>query len=195
MLNSLNSMIKKKLITMAALFVAIAAFTVTSSNALTSSQVREIKSTVLSVPVPEMPAKAAELVSLAQKKDQQAVAVTVVRAVVSKHQAAAPLVVSAISKVAPELAPVVALAAAEIAKDQTKMIARAAAIAAPAQARQIASVVPNGAVATRGAASPGGPTSGQVDVSTETISGGEFPNEDPAAAPAPVVTDYQTPQP
>src|SRR4051812_36108541 len=120
-----------KLTTTAALFVAIATFTVTSSKALTSIQVQEIKKTVLSVPVPEMPAKAAELVTRAEKKDRQAVAVTAVRAVVLKHRAAAPIVISAISKVAPEVAPAVAVAAAEVATEQAPMIARAAATSAP----------------------------------------------------------------
>ena len=55
----------------AALFVAIATFTVTSANALTSIQVREIKNTVLGFPVPEMPAMAAELVKKADKKEKK----------------------------------------------------------------------------------------------------------------------------
>lgn len=129
----------KKLMT--ACGVAVATLSVTSSLALTSIQVQEIKKIVLGVPVPEMPAKAAELVSNAAKKDRPAVAVTAVRAVVQKHRAAAPLVISAVSRVAPEVAPAVAVAASELANDQATAIARAAAVAAPAQASEISTAV------------------------------------------------------
>ena len=129
---------RNKVTTVAALLIATAALTVTSSQALTSIQIQEIKTSVLSVPVPEMPAKAAALVKNAEKKDRQAVAITAVRAIVVKHKAAAPLVISAISKVAPELAPVVAAAGAEIATTQAAAIANAAAVAAPEQAPEVA---------------------------------------------------------
>lgn len=126
---------------MAAFCVAIATFTVTSASALTSIQLQEIKNAVLGVPVPEMPAKAAELVSKAEKKDRQAVAVTAVRAVAQKHRSAAPLVISAVSKAAPELAPAVAVAASEIVNEQAPVIARAAAISAPGQASEVIAAV------------------------------------------------------
>jgi hypothetical protein len=132
---------RKKLTTVAALLTATVALTVTSSQALTSIQIQEIKTSVLSVPIPEMPAKAAALVKNAEKKDRQAVAITAVRAIVVKHKAAAPLVISAISKIAPELAPVVAAAGAEIATEQAASIANAAAIAAPQQAPEVAVAV------------------------------------------------------
>jgi hypothetical protein len=130
-----------KLTTTAALLVAIATFTVTSSKALTSIQVQEIKTTVLGVPVPEMPAKAAELVQKAERKDRQAVAVTAVRAVIMKHRTAAPLVIAAVSKAAPEIASAVAVAAVQVASDQAPAIARAAASSAPAQATEISNAV------------------------------------------------------
>jgi hypothetical protein len=132
---------RKKLTTTAALLAAIATFTVVPANALTSIQVQEIRKAVLSVPVPEMPAKAAELVTKAEKKDRQATAVTAVRAVVLKHRAAGPLVISAISKAAPELAPAVAVAAAEVATEQAPLIARAAAVSAPSQATEVIAAV------------------------------------------------------
>lgn len=205
-----------KLTMTAALFVAIATFTVTSSNALTSIQVQEIKKTVLGVPVPEMPAKAAELVTRAEKKDRQAVAVTAVRAVVLKHRAAAPIVISAISKAAPEVAPAVAVAAAEVATEQAPMIARAAAASAPAHAAEITTAVsqavPSQAttvaatvsainvrptvtptVATRGAASSGG-TSGIITTSPKPINENNqnFPFQAPTPASDPVII-YNTP--
>lgn len=129
----------KKLMT--ACCVAVATLSVVSIQALTSIQVQEIKKLLLGVPVPEMPAKAAELVAGAAKKDRPAVAVTAVRTVVQKHRAAAPMVISAISRVAPELAPAVAVAASELLNDQAPTIARAAAVAAPAQASEISAAV------------------------------------------------------
>jgi hypothetical protein len=202
----------KKLTMLGALLVAVATLTVNSS-ALTTIQIQTIKSEVLGVPVPEMPAKAADLVKNADKKDRQAVALTAVRAVVAKHKAAAPLVVSAIAKIAPELAPAVAGASAEIAPEQAATIAAAAVAAAPAQAlpirdvvvkaaptqapRVVASVTP--ATTTRGSASPGPATGGTPTISDQPINpnggagGGSFPNNPPTAANDPRVIYNQPP--
>jgi hypothetical protein len=204
-----------KLTTTAALFVAIATFTVTSSKALTSIQVQDIKETVLGVPVPEMPAKAAELVKRAEKKDRQAVAVTAVRAVVMKHRAAAPLVISAVSKAAPDLAPAIAVAALEISSEQAPAIARAAAASAPQQAFQIntavAKAVPAQAtsvaasinqVTTRGSAAEAVAGGGTVTLSNRPINqseggagNGQFPIGEPSKASNPVVLYNTPPQP
>jgi len=209
--------------TTVAIFVAAATFTVTSSKALTSFQVQEVKKAVLGVPVPEMPAKAAELVTKAERKDRQAVAVTAVRAVAMKHRAATPTVVSAISKVAPELAPAVAVAASEIVTEQAPAIAHAATVAAPGQARQISSALPQvspsqtiasstpSATATaqnttgvnsRGSANNGGASGGTIIISPnpiDTSSGGAGNGTfnglgTPQKASDPVVV-YGAPQP
>jgi hypothetical protein len=111
------------------------------SYALTSKQATDLRTTVLGVAVPEMPAKAAELVSQADKADQEAVAVTVVKAVVFKHRAAAPLIVAAVSKAAPDVAPAASAAATELSAEQAPSIARAAAISAPSRASEISSRV------------------------------------------------------
>ncbi len=196
----------------AALLIATAALTVTSSQALTSIQIQEIKTAVLSVPVPEMPAKAASLVKSADKKDRQAVAITAVRAIVLKHKAAAPLVISAISKVAPELAPVVAAAGAEIATEQAATIANAAAVAAPAHAVEVSVAVGKAAPAqsssvasavnrsmTRASASQGPSGTGIITISDQPISptggtGGNFPLSPPTESPDPRVIYNQPPQ-
>jgi hypothetical protein len=201
----------KKLTMLGALLVAVATLTVNSS-ALTTIQIQTIKSEVLSVPVPEMPAKAADLVKNAEKKDRQAVALTAVRAVVAKHKAAAPLDVSAIAKIAPELAPAVAAASAEIAPEQAATIAIAAVSAAPAQAlpirdsvvkaaptqapRVVASVTQT--TSTRGSASPGPATGGTITISDQPINpnggaGGTFPSNPPTAANDPRVIYNQPP--
>lgn len=194
-----------------ATLAAILAFGAVSASALTSSQVQTIKNSVLGVPVPEMPAKAAQLVKEAGAKDKQAVAATAVKAVVAKHPAAAPLVISAISKVAPEIAPAIAAVAAELSQEQAPLIARAAVVAAPGQASAVstavslaapkrATVVANavGAVGassartgTRGSAL-GGNSAGVVVISDRPIGGGAFPTDDPDISPAPIII-YSTP--
>lgn len=113
----------KSLIATAALLAALAAFS--PAFALEASQTAKLKETVLSVPVPEMPAKAVELVKASDADSREAVAVTVVRAIVSKHRGAAPMVVSAISKAAPELSLAVAMAAVAEAPSQKEAIAAA----------------------------------------------------------------------
>lgn len=193
---------RNKLTTLAASLIAVATLTVTSS-ALTTIQIKNIKSEVLSVPVPEMPAKAAELVSIAKKKDRQATALTAVRAIVAKHRAAAPLVVSAISKVAPELAPVVAAASVEIAPEQAVTVATAAIAAAPAQSVSIRDVVVKAApsqaanvanaTATRGSASPPPAGGGTVTGSSTPINGGTFPGTAPTPVSDPRVIYNQPP--
>jgi len=196
---------------MAALCVALATFTVTSANALTSIQVQEIKKAVLGVPVPEMPAKAAELVTRAEKKDRQAVAVTAVRSIVLKHRAAAPLVISAISKAAPDLAPTVAAAASEVVTEQAPLIARAAAVSAPAQSAQIISAVSRAVpaqaatitatvtpIASRGSASTGSSSGGTVTISNKPINTTgpvkNFPLDKPSETADPVLVYNQPPQ-
>jgi hypothetical protein len=187
-----------------------AATLATSVHALTTVQVQDIKKSVLSVPVPEMPARAAEIVTSAQKKDRQAVAITAVRAVVQKHSAAAPLVIAAVSKAAPEVASAVAVAASEVAKDQAPAIARAAAVSVPARAVEIGAAVskavPSQAasvnatvtpIATRGSAA-NNPTFVTIDtrpINQQTGGGGNgnFPSAPPQEAQTPVVI-YNAPR-
>jgi hypothetical protein len=187
---------QKKLTTLGALLVAVATLTVNSS-ALTTIQIQKIKTDVLSVPVPEMPAKAAELVQGAEKKDRQAVALTAVRAVVAKHRAAAPLVVAAIAKVAPDLTAVVAKASVEIAPDQATSIVTAGIAAAPSEASSIRTSVSASTTSitpiTRGSASPGPGTGGTATISDTPINGGAFPSNPPTPASDPRVIYNQPP--
>jgi hypothetical protein len=190
---------RNKLTMLGALLVAVAMLTVNSS-ALTTIQIKNIKSEVLSVPVPEMPAKAAELVQRANKKDRQATALTAVRAVVAKHRAAAPLVVAAIAKVAPELTPVVAKASVEIAPDQSASVLTAALKAAPEQATTTrAHVTTTTTTTTRGSASQPPASGGTVTITPTPINptsggtGGSFPTEAPTSASDPRVIYNQPP--
>jgi hypothetical protein len=124
-----------------ALLLGGAILTAPSALALTAKRANELRRAVTSVPVAEMPAKAAELVQQAKDSDRKEVAVTVVRAAVSKRRASGPVVVAAISKVAPELAGIAAKAASQIVTDQTSNIAQAAIAAAPEQSEEILATV------------------------------------------------------
>lgn len=121
--------------------VTVATFGVSRANALTDIEVANLKKAVVGVPVPELPATAAKLVVEAKQADREAVAVTVVRAIVTQKASVGPAVVASIAKAAPEVAPAAAAAAAEIAPDQADKVARAAALAAPEVADQIAAAI------------------------------------------------------
>ena len=108
-----------------------------SASALTVTQAASVKKAVTGVAVPEMPAKAAELVVKASKEDREAVAVTAVRAAIYKNRSIAAAVVAAVSKVAPDLAPAVTLAATQMERDQVSSIASAAITASPAARDEI----------------------------------------------------------
>jgi hypothetical protein len=123
-----------KLVTTAAVMVAMAA---PSAFAITAAQTKAVKRAVTSVPVAEIPAKAAELVQQASKEDREEVAVTAVRAGILKSRASARLIVSAVVKAAPEVAGAVTMAAAETDSTQTGGIAGAAISAAPSAKSQI----------------------------------------------------------
>jgi hypothetical protein len=87
--------------------------------------------------VPEMPAKAAELVSKASKEDRKDVAILAVKSAIYKNRTVAATVVAAVSKAAPDLAADVTLAATQMERDQVNSIASAATIAAPAARAEI----------------------------------------------------------
>ena len=115
-----------------------------SAFAVSDAQLKAIKKSVNSVPVPELPAKAAELVTQAAKEDREVVAVTVVRTAIRKSRASAPLIVSAVSKAAPDVAAPVSRVAAEMEAGQSESISAAAIGAAPHAKTQIVSSVHQG---------------------------------------------------
>lgn len=123
-----------KLVTTAAVIVALASIT-PSAFAITAAQAKAVKKAVTSVPVAEMPAKAAELVQSASKEDREDVAVTAVRAGILKSRSSARLIVSAVVKAAPEVAGAVTMAAAEMDSTQAGGIAGAAISSAPSSAK------------------------------------------------------------
>jgi hypothetical protein len=129
-------------------FALAAAVAVPSAFAVTDAQLKAIKKSLNAVAVPELPAKAAELVTKAAKEDREVVAVTVVRTAIRKSRPSAPLVVSAVSKVAPEVAAPVSRVAAEMEAAQSESIASAAIGAAPHAKNDIVSSVHQGVYGT-----------------------------------------------
>jgi hypothetical protein len=170
----------KKLVTIAALMVALA-MVAPSAFAITAAQTKAVKKAVTSVPVAEMPAKAAQLVTEASKEDREAVAVTAVRAGIYKSRSSARLMVSAVAKAAPEVAGAVTKAASEMEAGQAGYIASAAISAAPTAKTEIITSANQGVTLSAGGATQITP------VRTFTPRGA-------AAAPATApVTQTQTP--
>ncbi len=187
--------IQNKLRTLA-LIVGLLAFSASSAFALTAAQVKAIKQAVNSVPVPEMPAKAAALVKESEAKDREDVAITAVKAILLKHRSAAPVVVAAVIKVAPELAASVTLAASELVPSQARVIAKAAITAAPSQVAAVNKVLQRSSV-VRGSADGG--TTGTIKQSDTPIgttggNGGTFVGANASPAPTPTPVDYTQPR-
>src|SRR3954470_21198522 len=105
-------------------------FTSTSLG-LTPTQIKTIKDSLSSGPVPELPAKAAELVKNADKKDRDEIAALSVKTILENHKGAASIVVSSISKAVPDVSPTVAKTAANQVPESRESIERAAHAAAP----------------------------------------------------------------
>jgi hypothetical protein len=140
---------KRQLIAFA-LATAVAA---PSAFAITDAQLKAVKKSLNSVPVPELPAKAAELVSQASREDREAVAVTVVRAAIHKSRPSAPAVVAAVSKASPDVAEPASRVAAELEAGQSESISTAASGAAPSARGAIASGIQQGVYGTSASAS------------------------------------------
>jgi hypothetical protein len=168
----------KQLVTIA-VFTAAVALVAPSANAITAAQKKAVKKAITGVPVPEMPAKAAELVKDASKEDREGVAVEAVRAAIYKSRTSAPVVVSAIVKAAPELAATVTQVASEIEHTQAGYIAGAAISAAPASKAEIMTSANRGvALANTGGASIGG-SSAMTTAPTSSFSAGSVPASSP----------------
>jgi hypothetical protein len=171
---------KRQLIALA-LVTAVAA---PSALAITDAQLKAIKKSLNGVPVPELPAKAAELVSQAAKEDREAVAMTVVRAAIYKSSPSAPLVVAAVSKAAPEVAAPASRVAAELEAGQSESISTAAVGAAPSAKSAIVSGVQQGVF--------GGTTASTTASSSSFVTPSGMPPT--ISSPAPVAPTAFTPR-
>jgi hypothetical protein len=112
-------------------------FSVQAAEKATSPSLSILKS----VPLAELPSKAAALVTAAKADTQIQTAVDVVKAAVGLNPAAATAVVGSIAAGTPEVAPVAAATAASLMPKQASLIAQAAAAAAPKQAGKIVEAV------------------------------------------------------
>ena len=94
-----------------------------------------------SVPLAELPGKAAALVAEAEAKTQTQTTVDVVRSAVGLNPAAAAAIVGSIAAGTPEMAAAAAATAASLLPKQAAALAQAAAAAAPQQAGKIVEAV------------------------------------------------------
>jgi hypothetical protein len=97
--------------------------------------------TLASVPAPELPVLAAELVKAAEAGARAERTVQVVQAAAALNPSVTPMVVGAIAKAVPEMAGLAAGTAARLQPKQATAAARSAAAAAPAMAGQIVAAV------------------------------------------------------
>ena len=129
----------KNWILSAVLVIALSGFAVSRASAASDS--RLIARLLKNVPVAELPAKAAQTVSLAKVTDREDVTIAVIQTVASKSPSALVSVVASIAKAAPDSAPVAAATAAILAPKQAQAIAMAAAKAAPNAVEKIAAAI------------------------------------------------------
>lgn len=122
-------------------FVAVMIVGTSSSGAPRDSELAAASHAIMSVSLPEMPAKAAEMVGRAGKNDRKALTVTIIKTIMSRHKAVGRLAVSSIAKISPESAPIAAATAAELNNEDAIFIATAAAASAPSQAIEVADSV------------------------------------------------------
>ncbi len=113
---------------------AVALSTFTGLGAVSSKAIERILS---SVRAPELPAKAASLVSKAAIADREETTIAVVKAAIQKNPAAAAAVVGAIAHSVPKMAAIAASTAVSLEPKQASKIARAASSGAPAEREKI----------------------------------------------------------
>jgi hypothetical protein len=94
-----------------------------------------------SVPLAELPGKAAALVTAAKADSQIQTTVDVVKSAIGLNPAAAPQIVGSIAASAPDVAPVAAATAVSLLPKQAALLAQTAAAAAPKQAGKIVEAV------------------------------------------------------
>jgi hypothetical protein len=120
------------------IIISLAAnFSGTASESAASPSLSILKS----VPLAELPGKAADLVAAADSKTQTQTTVDVVKAAIGLNPAAATAIVGSIATTTPKMAATAAATAAGLLPKQAADIAQAAAAAAPKQAGKIVEAV------------------------------------------------------
>lgn len=112
-------------------------FCALAGETLTSPTLSILKS----VPLAELPGKAAAIVATANAKVQVQTTVDVVKAAVGLNPAAAPAIVGSIAASTPSVAAIAAATAASVLPQQAALLAQTAAAAAPKMAGQIVEAV------------------------------------------------------
>ena len=115
----------------------VPAFSILAANPATSPSFSILKS----VPLGELPGKAAALVAAADAKTQVQTAVDVVKSAIGLNPAAAPAIVGSVAARNPEIAAVAAATAASLLPKQAAALAQIAAAAAPKFAGKIVEAV------------------------------------------------------
>jgi hypothetical protein len=105
---------------------SILCFSVLSLNADLAEQKKRLDQELLRVPVPELPARAAEIVRSTPAAERSQAAVIAVENIVARYPSSAPAVVAAISKASPESAPAAASAARKLSPEDVDAIQQAA---------------------------------------------------------------------
>ena len=108
---------------------------------LNKSERVALKNAIDGVPAIQLAGKAAELVVAAPKKDKEATALTLVRAIILKNRGVAESLVSALAEALPQSAAIIAATAADLVPNQVMTIAKAASKAAPSEASKIAAAL------------------------------------------------------
>ena len=106
---------------------------VLTTNADLTDQKRRLEQELPNIPVPELPAYAAEIVRATPAAERSQAAVIAVESIVARYPASAASVVSAVAQAAPEAGPSAAAAATKLTPNDAALIA-AAARPAPAKA-------------------------------------------------------------
>jgi hypothetical protein len=102
-----------------------------------TAEIDALKKAFQSVRAPELPARAAQIVSQTKPDEQEQKAEAVLRAALSVRPASGPAVVGAISRSVPAVAPLLAVIGVEVQPKMAGPIIKAAATAAPDQAGKI----------------------------------------------------------
>jgi hypothetical protein len=130
----MNTITSKSMAAWAVLTACLIAIPALASKA---PQVESLKKNLKAVPVLEMPATAAGLVSAATTDEREATAMAVIQAAAELRPAAIVSVVGAVVRALPDSASAIAATAAAKQPKQAGAIAKAAAAAAPGQAAKV----------------------------------------------------------
>jgi hypothetical protein len=149
----------------AALVVMLAIITVRTAAAKDSPQLADVEQALSGVATPELPVKAAALVSQSKDSEKESVTLLVLQTVSEINPVSIPTVVGAIARSTPALASMAAADAVTLQPKQTVLITRAAVGAAPDHAGEIVSAIlgklPAQYAVVAAAAAEVAPTSGQ----------------------------------